>query len=135
MSARVLIVEDDVLIALGERVVLENAGFTVVGIAVSEEEAVTLALDTRPDAVLSDIRLARGDGVSAARRYVPDTGCALVFLSGQADLIPAMVPPPCLYATKPITPNALVAAITLALQWKCDGMPPHVLPSGVTAIE
>ncbi|UEM03266.1 response regulator [Skermanella rosea] len=62
----ILIVEDEPIIALSTQADLETAGHTVVGLAMTSEEAVTLADRCRPDLVLMDIRLAKGNGVEAA---------------------------------------------------------------------
>jgi two-component system, response regulator PdtaR len=63
---RILIVEDEPIIALSTQVDLETAGHTVVGLAMTSDEAITLADRCRPDLVLMDIRLAKGNGVEAA---------------------------------------------------------------------
>jgi CheY-like chemotaxis protein len=63
---RILIVEDKTLVALSTQVDLETAGHTVVGLAMTSDEAITLADRCRPDLVLMDIRLAKGNGVEAA---------------------------------------------------------------------
>jgi two-component system, response regulator PdtaR len=63
---RILIVEDEPIIALNTEADLETAGHTVVGLAVTSDEAITLADRCRPDLVLMDIRLAKGNGVEAA---------------------------------------------------------------------
>lgn len=64
---RVLIVEDNWLIAVELESVLEEAGYAVVGLAMSADEAVEMGAAQRPDLVLMDIRL-RGDrdGIDAA---------------------------------------------------------------------
>jgi CheY-like chemotaxis protein len=63
---RILIVEDEPIIALSTQVDLETAGHIVVGLAMTSDEAITLADRCRPDLVLMDIRLAKGNGVEAA---------------------------------------------------------------------
>ena len=63
---RILIVEDEPIIALSTQADLETAGHTVVGFAMTSDEAITLADRCRPDLVLMDIRLAKGNGVGAA---------------------------------------------------------------------
>jgi two-component system, response regulator PdtaR len=63
---RILIVEDEPIIALSTEADLETAGHTVVGLAMTSDEAITLADRCRPDLVLMDIRLAKGNGVEAA---------------------------------------------------------------------
>jgi two-component system, response regulator PdtaR len=64
---RVLIVEDEILLAIDMRSMLENNGCTVVGLASSAEQAVKIAERERPDLVLMDVRLeGQRDGVDAA---------------------------------------------------------------------
>lgn len=83
---RVLIVEDDALVALGIRMTVTELGYEVVGIAASELEAVALADAERPQMALMDIRL-RGpvDGVDTARRLRSEFSIRSVYLSAYAD--------------------------------------------------
>lgn len=68
---RLLIVDDHQLAREGLRAVLEEAGFTVVGVAASGEEAIELVAAVVPDVVLMDVRLGPGiDGLEATRRIV-----------------------------------------------------------------
>ncbi len=85
-ARRVLIVEDEVLIALDLRRELTTAGFEVVGVAGSAEDAVNITERERPDAVLMDIRL-RGarDGVDAALEIWQRFKIRSVFVSGNID--------------------------------------------------
>ncbi|HSK39089.1 MAG TPA: response regulator [Arenibaculum sp.] len=85
-NLRILIVEDDALVALGIRCTLEDLGYEVCGIAASEPEAVRLAEQTRPDVTLMDIRL-KGtvDGIDAARRIRNEFGIRSVYLSAYTD--------------------------------------------------
>jgi DNA-binding NarL/FixJ family response regulator len=70
---RVLLVDDQVLLRSGLRVLIESeADMAVVGEAGDGEEAVSLALETRPDVVLMDIRMPRLDGVEATKRIAAD---------------------------------------------------------------
>ncbi len=65
--ARVLIVEDDFLVAMELETGLADAGFVVTGVAATAEEAIRLAKAERPHLVIMDIRLASvRDGVDAA---------------------------------------------------------------------
>jgi DNA-binding NarL/FixJ family response regulator len=79
-------VEDEVLIALDLRRELTTAGFEVVGVAGSAEDAVNITERERPDAVLMDIRL-RGarDGVDAALEIWQRFKIRSVFVSGNID--------------------------------------------------
>jgi DNA-binding NarL/FixJ family response regulator len=85
-AQRVLIVEDEILIALDLHRELTAAGFEVVCVAASAEEAVSIAQRERPDAVLMDIRL-RGarDGVDAALEIWQRFKICSVFASGNID--------------------------------------------------
>lgn len=66
-AARVLIVEDEQIIAWLLAELVEGLGYEVCGSAADEDEAVRLARETRPDLILMDVRLrAAGDGVRAA---------------------------------------------------------------------
>ncbi len=67
MSRRILIVEDELFVAMDIELVVQKAGHQVVGFAGDAERAVALAEELHPDLVLMDIRL-RGerDGIDAA---------------------------------------------------------------------
>ncbi|MGD8200809.1 response regulator transcription factor [Ornithinimicrobium sp. W1679] len=64
----VVVVDDQELVRMGFRLILERAGFDVVGEAGDGVEAVEVVGRLRPDVVLMDIRMPRLDGVEATRR-------------------------------------------------------------------
>ncbi len=80
---RLLIVEDEFIVAFEIQTILEDRGFTVCGVVASGEEAVAAAERDRPDCVLMDINI-RGTmgGVEAARRIHSGLGVPVAFLSG-----------------------------------------------------
>ncbi|MBF8184381.1 response regulator transcription factor [Nonomuraea sp. K274] len=81
---RVVLADDDVLLREGLSMLLERAGFTVVGQAGTAPELLSLVRDQRPDLVIVDIRMPPGhstEGLDAAREIRaewPDTGILLL---------------------------------------------------------
>ena len=77
---RILIVEDDYLVAMEAEVAVVEAGFEAAGIANSAEEAVKLAKSECPTLVVMDIRLiGKRDGVDAALEIFRETGVRCIF--------------------------------------------------------
>jgi DNA-binding NarL/FixJ family response regulator len=116
---RILIVEDDAIVALDLRVLLESRGHMVVGIAHSAAQAIELGDATRPDIVLMDINLqGPGDGVQAADALSRHDGLAVIFLTAYRDnatLQRALATRPHGFITKPFDADALQTAIEFAL--------------------
>lgn len=80
---RILIVEDEVIVALTMEDALSSAGHTVVGIARDEKNAVRLAKRERPDLALVDLYLAHdSSGADTARQMRETLGVPSVFVSG-----------------------------------------------------
>jgi DNA-binding NarL/FixJ family response regulator len=69
-APRVLLVDDQELVRAGFRLILERAGFDVVGEASDGLEAVAVVGDLCPSVVLMDIRMPRMDGIEATRQIV-----------------------------------------------------------------
>lgn len=83
---RLLVVEDEALIALALKMDLAREGFSVCGIAARGEEAVALALELHPDLILMDVRLAgEMDGFDAAEAILAVEDIPIIFLSGYLD--------------------------------------------------
>lgn len=85
-NIRVLIVEDEFLIAEGLRIQLQGMGLEVCGVADTAEEAVALAREHDPRLVLMDMRL-RGDldGVDAAIAIHEQVGARVIFVTGSRE--------------------------------------------------
>jgi DNA-binding NarL/FixJ family response regulator len=118
--ARVMIVEDDALVALGIRLTLEELGYHVVGVAASEPEAIELARNEKPDLTLMDIRL-KGpvDGIDTARRLRAELKIRSVYLSAYTDentMSRVSATYPLGFVQKPYSANQLKAALELALR-------------------
>ncbi|UXN68002.1 response regulator (plasmid) [Devosia neptuniae] len=85
-TLRILIVEDEFLIALELENRLLDAGFEVVGIAATAEEALSLAASELPDLAITDIRLAgRKDGVDTAIELFTTLRLRSIFSSAHAN--------------------------------------------------
>lgn len=83
---RILVVEDEALLALDTAEMLRAMGCVVVGIAATADDAVVQAGRLRPDVVLMDIRLKGGkDGIEAAAEIRAFHGCPLIFVTAQSD--------------------------------------------------
>lgn len=115
-ALRVLIVEDEVMIALGLESQIEDFGFEVCGVAASGEEAVQLAAQDRPDLILMDINLAgEMDGVEAARQIRDERDVRIVFVTAYGggamlERVRAAVPDATIL-TKPVDERDLLDAI------------------------
>jgi len=86
LRRRILIVEDDYLVALQFENALTEAGYDVVDIASTAEEAVQIVPDYRPELVLMDVRLAGPrDGIQAAAEILDRFGIRSIFVSAFSD--------------------------------------------------
>jgi FOG: CheY-like receiver len=119
MEARVLIVEDERILAIGMKRKLENAGYIVTGTASSGEEAVENVKETNPDIVLMDIVLKGNmDGIEAAHRIINLYNIPVIYITAYADeeiLERAMITEPYGYLLKPFNLSELRANIKMAL--------------------
>jgi DNA-binding NarL/FixJ family response regulator len=86
-TPRILIVEDEALVAMDLQDDLEEEGYEVLGICPTAASAVERAIQTRPDVVLMDVRLrGEGDGVDAAsaiEREIPEV--RIIFVTGSRE--------------------------------------------------
>jgi two-component system, response regulator PdtaR len=115
---RVLVVEDDFLIAMQTEVALTAAGFEVVGPAMTAEEAVALAGEAQPTLAVMDIRLASTrDGIDAARQLYQDFAIRCIFATAHDDAHTrerAEPYAPLGWLPKPYTMASLVAVVAEA---------------------
>jgi DNA-binding NarL/FixJ family response regulator len=83
---RALIVEDEVMIALGLQAEMETMGFEVCGLAPNAKQAISLAMNAKPDLVVMDIYLnGARDGIEAARSLREIFGTPIVFITAYTD--------------------------------------------------
>jgi len=86
---RILIVEDEILIALELESLLQDLGHEVVGMAASSEEALSLGQKLRPDLAFVDVHLADGPtGVDVARSLSANHQVTVLFMTANAKRIP-----------------------------------------------
>jgi len=82
---KVLIAEDETIIRLDLRGILERHGFTVCAEARDGLEAVELARTTQPDAAILDVRMPQLDGIDAARRIYAERPIPILMLTAFRD--------------------------------------------------
>jgi two-component system, response regulator PdtaR len=115
---RVVIAEDEALIRLDLKEMLEEDGYVVVGEASDGEAAVKLTESLRPDLVIMDIKMPGLDGISAAERIAADQLAPVVILTAfsQRDLVMrARDAGAMAFLVKPFTKADLVPAIEIAV--------------------
>ena len=115
----ILIVEDDFLIAQQIQHSLTKAGYEIVGVATSAEEAISFAQASSPDLVLMDIRLAGArDGVDVALELYANLGIRCLFVTAhhdQATRLRAAAAAPIGWVAKPFVMAVLIKSVRSAL--------------------
>jgi DNA-binding response OmpR family regulator len=119
-GVRVLIVEDDYLVGLELEYHLTVAGFAVVGIAATVDEALAMTASDKPELAIVDIRLAdERDGVEAAVELNVRFGVRSIFATAHADADTRRrgeAANPIAWLPKPYTPETLIALINETLR-------------------
>ena len=117
MAARILIAEDETIIRLDLRELLERAGFEVCAEARDGEEAIELARSESPDLALLDVKMPRLDGIEAARRILDERPIPIVMVTayGEEELVSRAVEAGVFgYLVKPFRESDLLPAIATA---------------------
>ncbi len=117
LATRVLIVEDEVVIALDLKVLVEQLGHEVVGIAATRSEAVALAGEHSPGLILADVQLADGSsGIDAVHDILPSANVPVIFITAFPErLLTGERAEPAYLIAKPFLPETVVATISQAL--------------------
>ena len=115
---RILIAEDEAIIRLDLKEMLEEEGLEVVGEAADGEAAMRLARETHPDLVILDIKMPGMDGLTAAEKVVEEDLAAVLILTAfsQKDLVKRAADAGAMgYLVKPFQKSDLMPAIEIAL--------------------
>jgi CheY-like chemotaxis protein len=116
-STRVLIIEDEPLIAMDIAQIVLDMGHTVCATAARKDEALVAAREQRPGLVLADVQLQEGDsGIEAVREILRAIDVPVVFVTGFPErLLTGEALEPAFLVTKPFDAETLKAAIGQAL--------------------
>jgi len=114
---RILIIEDEPVIALDVARIVEGSGHSVTGIATTHREAVDLARAEQPGLVLADIQLSDdSSGIDAVKEILEHYQVPVIFITAFPDrLLTGERPEPTFLITKPFDPEILNVAISQAL--------------------
>ncbi|RMI46498.1 ANTAR domain-containing response regulator [Streptomyces triticirhizae] len=118
LTTRVVIAEDEALIRLDLKEMLEEEGYTVVGEAGDGQRAVELARELNPDLVILDVKMPVMDGISAAEKIAADNIAPVLMLTAfsQRDLVErARDAGAMAYLVKPFSKSDVVPAIEIAV--------------------
>ena len=115
--ARVLIIEDEPIIAMDVETIVRDLGHEVTGVAVTRDEAVALAMEDRPGLVLADIQLADdSSGIDAVKDILAEFQVPVIFITAFPErLLTGERPEPTFLITKPFQRSTVKAAISQAL--------------------
>ncbi len=123
-ATRILVIEDEPIIALDIATTVERVGHTVVGFATTHKEAVALAREHRPELILADIQLADdSSGLEAVREILGGAGpggaafdVPVIFITAFPErLLTGERPEPTFLITKPFDSDTLHISISQAL--------------------
>lgn len=121
-KGNILIVEDDRATAKLINLMLTNAGYTVMGMVSSGEKAVDIAIKTKPDLVLMDIKLkGKISGISAFNEIRKVVKIPIVFISAYTEkemVDRAIQCDPNGYIVKPFKMETLLGTVASVLDWQ-----------------
>lgn len=114
-KTKILIVEDEKIVAIDIKYILENEGFQIVGMVISGEEAIEKALELKPDLIIMDIFL-RGSmtGIDASKKIKETINIPIIYLTAYEDkatVDKAKETNPIEYLVKPFEEDVLLASI------------------------
>lgn len=117
--SRILLIEDETLIAMDMSNAITDLGHSIIGVARTKAEAVSLATNGTPELILSDIQLADGSsGIDAIEDILAvDPTIAVIFVTGFPEqLLTGRLPEPAFVINKPYRERQVMGAISQALE-------------------
>jgi DNA-directed RNA polymerase specialized sigma24 family protein len=113
LKSNVMIIEDESIIALHIKSIVQELGHNICGIARTRDEAVKMATETNPDLVLADISLADGSsGIDAVKDILEQIDVPVIFITAFPErLLTGERPEPTYLITKPFEAETVVATI------------------------
>ncbi|MGB8216970.1 MAG: response regulator [Candidatus Methanoperedens sp.] len=118
-NIKILLVEDEAIVAMDIKIRIEKLGYIIPAIASTGEDAIKMAAEICPDLVLMDINLGGGmDGVEAAEQIHKRIDIPIIYLTAYADektLSRAKITKPFGYILKPFEERELQCAIEFAI--------------------
>jgi DNA-binding response OmpR family regulator len=131
MTARILIIEDEALVAMELRFVLEDLGHEVVGIAADAASARSIVSETDVDLALVDIHLSDGPtGVGLGRDLGQSMGVTVLFMTANPGMVRSGVAGAIGVLSKPTDEHAVQSAVDYALRRR-EGRPVQFAPPGL----
>jgi CheY-like chemotaxis protein len=118
ICGRVMVIEDEPLIALDIRNIVTDMGHEVTGIARTRDQAVDLGRRQRPDLILADIQLAdNSSGIDAVKILLDEIGeVPVIFITAFPDrLLTGEKPEPAFLIPKPFSPEQVRSAVSQAM--------------------
>ncbi|HEY0925360.1 response regulator [Brevundimonas sp.] len=129
MTARILIIEDEALVAMELRFVLEDLGHEVAGVAADARTARNLVRETEVDLALVDIHLSDGPtGVELGRELAQEMGVTVLFMTANPGMVRNGVAGTIGVLSKPSDERAVQKAVDYALRRR-TGKPVDTAPA------
>lgn len=117
MTARILIIEDEALVAMELRFVLEDLGYDVAGVVADARTARNLVRETEVDLALVDIHLSDGPtGVELGRELGQDMGVTVLYMTANPGMVRNGVAGTIGVLSKPTDERAVQKAVDYALR-------------------
>ena len=129
----VLIVEDEMLLAIELEHLVQEVGCRPLGCAMSSDEAVALAQQLHPDLALVDVHLSDGPtGIEVARKISSDCGGVALFMTANVKRLPDDFAGACGVIGKPYSEHGVRLALSYLTYCLTEGHVPGPVPVGLT---